>query len=157
MGRSGLDNWLQYLDIKRTDVDPGKFHCHGESCSSFNLYEFTWIPLVSAQIVTEDESNVWLFLLLCGTFYCEIYSQVQYWACAKLFLRWGNFAVLFIQRKFTSSRGVIRCWTTGSPPLEVAPGQRKAHANSNGRQTVDRGKFNLRSLTCLNSPFVLLP
>ena len=35
-----------------------------------------------------------------------------------------------------------RCCTTGNPPLEVAPGQRKTHVNSNRCQTVDRGSVN---------------
>ena len=30
----------------------------------------------------------------------------------------------------------------GNPPLEVAPGQRKAHVNSYRRQTVQRGKVD---------------
>ena len=32
--------------------------------------------------------------------------------------------------------------TTGNPPLEVAPGQRKTHVNSYRRQTVHRGKVD---------------
>ena len=35
---------------------------------------------------------------------------------------------------------VTRCCTTGNPPLEVVPGQRKTHVNSYSRQTVHRGK-----------------
>ena len=35
-----------------------------------------------------------------------------------------------------------RCCTTGNPPLEVAPGQRKTHVNSCTRQTVHRGKVD---------------
>ena len=35
-----------------------------------------------------------------------------------------------------------RCCTTGNPPLEVARGQRKTHANSYRRQTVHRGKVD---------------
>ena len=38
------------------------------------------------------------------------------------------------------ARRVTGCWTTGNPPLEVAPGQRKTHVNSYRRQTVHRGK-----------------
>ena len=32
--------------------------------------------------------------------------------------------------------------TTGNPPLEVAPGQRKTHMNSYRRQTMHRGKVD---------------
>ena len=35
-----------------------------------------------------------------------------------------------------------RCCTTGNPPLEVAPGQRKTHVNSYRRQTMHRGKVD---------------
>ena len=35
-----------------------------------------------------------------------------------------------------------RCCTTGNPPLEVAPGQRKTHVNSYRRQTVHRVKVD---------------
>ena len=45
--------------------------------------------------------------------------------------------------KVTLARGVTRCCTTGSPLLEVAPGQRKTHVNSYKRQTVHQGKVNL--------------
>ena len=44
--------------------------------------------------------------------------------------------------KVTSARRVTRCCTTGNPPLEVAPGQRKIHVNSYRRQTVHRGKVD---------------
>ena len=54
----------------------------------------------------------------------------------------GNFCVLFTWRKVTSARRVTRCWTTGNPPLEVAPGQRKTHVNSYRRQTLHRGKVD---------------
>ena len=33
-------------------------------------------------------------------------------------------------------------YTTGNPPLEVAPRQRKTHVNSYKRQTVHRGKVD---------------
>ena len=39
-------------------------------------------------------------------------------------------------------KAVTRCCTTGNPPLEVAPGQRKTHVNSCRRQTVHRGKVD---------------
>ena len=39
-------------------------------------------------------------------------------------------------------RRVTRYCTTGNPPLEVAPGQRKTHVNSYRRQTVHRGKVD---------------
>ena len=39
-------------------------------------------------------------------------------------------------------RRVTRCCTTGNPPLEVAPGQRKTHVNSYRLQTVHRGKVD---------------
>ena len=35
-----------------------------------------------------------------------------------------------------------RCCTTGNPPLEVAPGQRKTHMNSYRRQTMHRGRVD---------------
>ena len=35
-----------------------------------------------------------------------------------------------------------RCCTTGNPPLEVAPGQRKIHVNSYRRQTAHQGKVD---------------
>ena len=35
-----------------------------------------------------------------------------------------------------------RCCTTGNLPLEVAPGKRKTHVNSDRRQTVHRGKVD---------------
>ena len=54
----------------------------------------------------------------------------------------GNFCVLFTWRKVTLVRRVTRCCTTGNPPLEVAPGQRKVHVNSYRRQTVHRGKVD---------------
>ena len=54
----------------------------------------------------------------------------------------GNFCVLFRWRKVTSARRVTRCCTTGNPPLEVAPGQRKTHVNSYRRQTVHRDKVD---------------
>ena len=44
--------------------------------------------------------------------------------------------------KVTSARRVTRCRTTGNPPLEVAPGQRKTHVNSYRRQTVHQGKVD---------------
>ena len=37
---------------------------------------------------------------------------------------------------------MTRCCTTGNPPLEVAPGQRKTHVNSYRRQTMHRGKVD---------------
>ena len=39
-------------------------------------------------------------------------------------------------------RSVTRYCTTGNPPLEVVPGQRKAPVNSNRCHTVYRGKVN---------------
>ena len=45
--------------------------------------------------------------------------------------------------KVTLARRVTRCCTTGNPPLEVAPGQRKSHVNSYRRQTMHRGKVDL--------------
>ena len=54
----------------------------------------------------------------------------------------GQLCVLFTWRKVTSAGRVTRCCTTGDPPLEVAPGQRKAHVNSYRRQTVHRGKVD---------------
>ena len=54
----------------------------------------------------------------------------------------GNFCVLFTWTKVTSAGRVTRCWTTGNPPLEVAPGQRKTHVNSYRCQTVHRGKVD---------------
>ena len=44
--------------------------------------------------------------------------------------------------KVTSARRVTQCCTTGNPPLEVAPGQRKTHVNSYRRQTVHGGKVD---------------
>ena len=44
--------------------------------------------------------------------------------------------------KITLARRVTRCCTTGNPPLEVAPGQRKTHVNSYRRQTIHRGKVD---------------
>ena len=44
--------------------------------------------------------------------------------------------------KVTSARQVTPCCTTGNPPLEVAPGQRKTHVNSYRHQTVHRGKVD---------------
>ena len=44
--------------------------------------------------------------------------------------------------KVTSAGRVTRCCTTGNPPLEVAPGQRKTHVNSYRRQTVHRVKVD---------------
>ena len=52
----------------------------------------------------------------------------------------GNFCVLFTWRKVTSARRVTQCCTTGNPPREVAPGQRKTRVNSYRRQTMHRGK-----------------
>ena len=46
--------------------------------------------------------------------------------------------------KSSSARRVTRCCTTGNPPLEVAPGQRKTHVNSYRRQTTHRGKVDPR-------------
>ena len=60
----------------------------------------------------------------------------------KITLAPGQLLHLFTWRKVTSARRVTRCCTTGNPPLEVAPGQRKTHVNSYRRQTVHRGKVN---------------
>ena len=59
----------------------------------------------------------------------------------------SNFCVLFTWRKVTTARRVTRCCTTGNPPLEVAPGQRKTHVNrthvnSYRRETGHRGKVD---------------
>ena len=40
------------------------------------------------------------------------------------------------------SKAVTRCCTSGNPPLEVTPGQQKAHVNSYRRQTMHRGKVD---------------
>ena len=45
-------------------------------------------------------------------------------------------------KKSYLGRRITRCCTTGNPPLEVAPGQRKTHVNSYRCQTVDRGKID---------------
>ena len=42
---------------------------------------------------------------------------------------------LLTWRKVTSARRVTRCCTTGSPPLQVAPGQLEDHVNSYRCQT----------------------
>ena len=57
-------------------------------------------------------------------------------------MRKTTLCVLFIWRKVTSARRVTRACTTGNPPLEVAPGQRKTHMNSYRHQTVHRGKVD---------------
>ena len=44
--------------------------------------------------------------------------------------------------KVTSAKRVTWCCSTGNPPREVAPGQRKPHVNSYRRQTVRRGKVD---------------
>ena len=44
----------------------------------------------------------------------------------------------------TSARQVTQCCTTSNQPLEVAPGQRKTHVNSNRCQTVGRGTRSTR-------------
>ena len=54
----------------------------------------------------------------------------------------GQLLRLFTWKKVTSANWVTRCCTTGNPPLEVAPGQRKTHVNSYRRQTVHRGKVD---------------
>ena len=55
----------------------------------------------------------------------------------------ATFAFCSHGKKVISARPVARCCTTGNPPLEVAPGQRKAHVNSYRRQTVNLGKVDL--------------
>ena len=54
----------------------------------------------------------------------------------------GQLLRSFTWRKVTTARRVTRCCTTGNPPLDVAPGQRKTHVNSHRRQTVHRGKVD---------------
>ena len=54
----------------------------------------------------------------------------------------GNFCVLVTWRKVTSAKRATWCCTTGNPPLEVDPGQRKTHVNSYRRQTMHRGKVD---------------
>ena len=56
-------------------------------------------------------------------------------------MRWDNF-LCSVRMEICYVGKVTWCCTTGSPPLEVAPGQRKAHVNGNRRQTVDRDKIN---------------
>ena len=84
--------------------------------------------------------HVYLFLGISGIFYWKIYSKHYKRACARLPLPRGNFCVLFTWKKVTTARRVTRCCTKGYPPLEIGPGQRKAHVNSYRRQTVHRGK-----------------
>ena len=47
-----------------------------------------------------------------------------------------------MEKSYLGKAGYTRCCTTGNPPLEVAPGQRKIHVNSYRRQTVHRGKVD---------------
>ena len=48
-----------------------------------------------------------------------------------------------MEKSYLGKAGYQVC-TTGNPPLEVAPGQRKTHVNSYRRQTVHRGKVDPR-------------
>ena len=86
--------------------------------------------------------HVYTFLVHSGTFYWKNLFQTLIMSMRKTTLARGNFCVLFTWRKVTSARRVTRCCTTGNPPLEVAPGQRKTHVNSYRRQTVHRGKVD---------------
>ena len=86
--------------------------------------------------------HIYLFLVLSGTFYWEIYSKTLIMNMRKTTLAQGNFCVLFTWRKVTTARRVTRCRTTGDPSLEVAPGKRKTHVNSYRRQIVHRSKVD---------------
>ena len=54
----------------------------------------------------------------------------------------ATFAFCSHGEKLPRQGGLPRCCTTGNPPLEVAPGQRKTHVNSYRRQTMHRGKVD---------------
>ena len=84
--------------------------------------------------------HIHLFLVLSGTFDWEIVIQTLIMSMRKTTLAPGQLCVLFTWRKVTSARRVTRCCTTGNPPLEVSPRQRKTHVSSYRRQTVHRGK-----------------
>ena len=92
--------------------------------------------------------HVYLFLVPSGTFYWRFTPNV-------------NNELVHMEKSYLG----YRCCTTGNPPREVAPGQRKTHVNSYRRQTVHRGKVdpgvselprgNELSRDHLNRPLVL--
>ena len=53
-----------------------------------------------------------------------------------------------MEKSYLGKAGSPVLYTTGNPPLEVAPRQRKAHVNSYRRQTVHRGKVDPGSVSC---------
>ena len=56
----------------------------------------------------------------------------------------ATFAFCSYGEKLPRQGGLPGVSTTGNPPLEVAPGQRKTHMNSYRRQTMHRGKVDSR-------------
>ena len=83
--------------------------------------------------------HVYLFLVLSiGKFIPNINNEhVQDYSCPGT-----TFAFCSHGEKLRRRGGVTRCCTTGNPPLEVAPGQRKTPVNSYRGQTVHRGKVD---------------
>ena len=54
----------------------------------------------------------------------------------------ATFALCSHREKLPRQAGVNRYYTTGNPPLKVAPEERKTHVNSYRRQTVHQSKFD---------------
>ena len=54
---------------------------------------------------------------------------------------WQLLRSVHMEKNYLGKAG-YRCCTTGNPPLEVAPGQRKTYVNSYRCQTMHRGKVD---------------